>query len=416
MRSVVSYLRRPGLVFALIALGTFGRSCARLIDGHEAFTEGSYDFYLAIARNALEGRGLCLADACALRAPLYSIFLMPFVAADALFPWVSLVQAGVGGLLAWFVYRIALDLHGRAAGIAACAMAAASPYALVHDTALQETIFVNAAIAGAVVCLLAWWQSGSRRCAFGAGMMLGLAALTTTRVTLMVAAAVIWALVESRHTRRRFTHAALFVALPATLLLGAWSVRNWHVVGAPVQSTDVGSSLWTGNNAWTFRYFPEQSIDLAKRAAWQHVPRDQFAALLSLDRVAQDRQLLSLGWDYIRAHPGETVTGAARKLWVVVSAELSPRRSTAADAGYRAVYLSVHLLAAWAMFRTGVRDARHRLMVGLFTAFAVTTAVFWAHTSHKSVIDGLLFVYAAATLARAGGTGAGHPLDDTSRA
>lgn len=415
MRDAVSYLRRPGLLFAIVALGILGRSCSRLFDGRAAFVEGSYDFYVAIARNALEGRGLCLADACALRAPLYSIFLMPFVAADALFPWLSLAQAGLGGLLAWFVYRIALDLYGRAAGTVACAMAAASPYALVHDTALQETIVTNVLAVGAVMCLLAWWRSGSRWCAFGGGLMLGLAALTTTRVALMVAAAVIWALVESRHTWRRFTHAALLVVLPVALLLGGWSVRNWHVVGAPVQSTDIGSSLWTANSAWTFRYFPDQSIDLAKRAAWQHMPRDQFEALLLLDRVAQDRQLLSLGWMYMRAHPGETVSGAARKLWVVASAQLSPRRSTAADAGYRAVYLLVHLLAAWAMFRTGVRDARHRLMAALFAAFAVTTAVFWAHTSHKSVIDGLLFVYAAATLVRAGGNG-GHPPDGTGRA
>ena len=40
----------------------------------------------------------------------------------------------------------------------------------------------------------------------------------------------------------------------------------------------------------------------------------------------------------------------------------------------------------------------HRPVYLLIGAFAITTAVFWANTSHKSALDIVLFVYAAAAI------------------
>jgi hypothetical protein len=37
----------------------------------------------------------------------------------------------------------------------------------------------------------------------------------------------------------------------------------------------------------------------------------------------------------------------------------------------------------------------HALNWFVLTSFLVTTAVYWSHSSHKSVIDALLFPYAA---------------------
>ena len=58
------------------------------------------------------------------------------------------------------------------------------------------------------------------------------------------------------------------------------------------------------------------------------------------------------------------------------------------------------------------RHADHLLAPALLAAFAATTAVYWAHTSHKSVIDALLFVYAAGALAAWPRLATAWPRDD----
>ena len=58
--------------------------------------------------------------------------------------------------------------------------------------------------------------------------------------------------------------------------------------------------------------------------------------------------------------------------------------------------MPVHLLAAVGLWRVRRRWREHLVVGVVFLAFALTTAVFWAHTSHKSYLDVFLFVYASA--------------------
>ena len=128
------------------------------------------------------------------------------------------------------------------------------------------------------------------------------------------------------------------------------------------------------------------------------LPLDVQQRLDALDgqELATDRAMGDLALAYIAADPGRAVRGALRKLWVVASAQLSPAREPLVQWGYRLFFLPAHLLAlagAWRA-RGGWRD--HALLFVLVLSFAATTAVYWAHTSHKSLIDPVLFVYAAA--------------------
>jgi hypothetical protein len=387
------------VVPAVLAAAFVGRVALRLAAGEPAHLQNSYGMYLDMAISFVSGNGLCYGPGdCARRSPLYPLLLSPFVAADAMYPAVVFFQAALGVWLAWIVYQLAYLIHGERAALVALVLAAASPYAMVHDTALQETVLVNVLVAGAILQIVRWWQRPAWTPALIAGVLLGLAPLTTTRVLVLTIAAAGWALVASRHSRERFMTAAA-IGLVASVATGMWVTRNWLVEGALTLSTESRAQVWFGNSAWTFKYFPDQSIDLAKWEAMASVEQE-YAEARRHGAKAADDFLGRQGFVYIRDHPIETAIGAVRKLWVVMSADLSPSRSWIVEAGYRAVYLSLNLLAAVAMWREPRGRPEHHLLMAVLSAFALTTAIYWAHTSHKTVIDAILFVYAAATISR----------------
>jgi 4-amino-4-deoxy-L-arabinose transferase-like glycosyltransferase len=312
-----------------------------------------------------------------------------------------LAQAAVGGALVWVAWRIGRDLFDERAGLLAAVFATLSPYALVHDTAIQDTVLVNFLVALAAYLLWQTRRRGAPAASLGAGVVLGLLVLTAARLTLVVPAAIGWALVGAGPTLRLRARSALLVALPVVLLLGGWVARNWRVVGAPVLTTEAGESLWVANNPWAMSHFPAESIDLSLDDSYAGLTP---AERLAFDRVydnevVRDRLLRFWALQYIAAHPWLTLRNGLEKVWVTASAQLSPARSAVFAWGYALVFLPIHVLAVIALWRHRRAWRVHALCGAILVSFAITTAVFWAHTSHKSCLDVLLFVYAAAAVA-----------------
>jgi 4-amino-4-deoxy-L-arabinose transferase-like glycosyltransferase len=384
----------------MVGVAFAARLAIRMWAGEASYGEDGYTFYRVIAERFVRGEGLCFGpDDCALRPPVYALVLVPFVALGVLYPGVVILQAAVGAALVPIAFALGRDLFGRPAGLAAAGLTAVSPYAVVHDTALQETVLVNALTAAAVWSLLRASRAKSGWTLLASGALVATAILTTARVLLIAPWLIVWIWVATNGPVSNRLQRVALLTLPILLLVGGWVVRNWQVVGAPVLTTETGTSLWVANNRRTLEYFPSRSIDLAARHAFEDLKRDRRADFdrAAGDPVAFDRFLASVAFEYIRLHPAETVRNMARKAWVVVSAELSPSRSPLVNGGYRVVYGVVHILAAIGFWRAR-RDRDHWLIGGLLAAFLVTTAVFWSHTSHRSLIDLFLFVYAAAAL------------------
>jgi hypothetical protein len=138
--------------------------------------------------------------------------------------------------------------------------------------------------------------------------------------------------------------------------------------------------------------------------SYEELPIDRQRALEALNGrdIARDRLLASWGWEYVSEHPGGALWKAGRKLWSVTSGRLSPSygRSQLQLLGYTLVFAPTHLLAVIGLWRKRHSWHGHLLMGFVLLAFAATTAVFYAHTSHKSYLDVFLFVYAAAGLMR----------------
>jgi hypothetical protein len=189
----------------------------------------------------------------------------------------------------------------------------------------------------------------------------------------------------------------------AVMLVGGWTVRNWRREGVWALTTESGRSLWIANNEWTFAHFPARSIDLSAAESFQHlsVLQQHQLALVGNDEVAFDRLLARWAAEEIGGHPLRSLSHAMRKVWVAVSAQLSPARGLAVQLSYALVFAPVHLFALGGLWRSRGDMRSHALLYSIFISFMVTTAIFWAHTSHKSCLDVFLFVYAAAALPRA---------------
>lgn len=388
---------------SLIALAFILRVSIRLLDGEDAYFAGGYfKVYAEIAKTFLAGGGLCYEPGvgCAVREPVYSLLVAPFVGGGRLFPCLPVLQAAVGASLVWLTWALALELCGLPTARIAAALAAVSPYALMHDTAFQETVIINTLIALALYALLRTARAATTWAPVWSGVMLALAVLTTARVALIVPFALAWVAWRSAPTLGERARRVLVVLVPVVVLVGGWTVRNWMVVGQPVLTTEAGESLWAANNAWTFEFLPDQSIDLAVSASYDRMSAEERLALGPVERqeVARDRLLEQWGWNYMKAHPGRVLGNATRKVWSPLSGTLSPSRGSRLDGMYAAFFVPVHLLGLVGLWRARHGSLGTSLVYLVLVAFALTTAVFWAHTSHKSYLDALIFVYAASAL------------------
>jgi predicted O-methyltransferase YrrM len=378
------------------------RVVTRLANGEADFLHNGYSFYLSMATSFLQGHGLCTMPGarCAVRVPIYPLFLSLFLWMGRFYPLVVFAQAAVGATLVWLAWMIGRDLFDARTGAIAAGLAAISPYAVLHDTALQDTVLANGLVALAVCLLLKMRERTTIMVSLGAGLALALAVLTTARLGIAVVGCLAWvALLAGSTWRLRGIHFVL-VALPVVLLVGAWTVRNWRVVGAPVLTTEAGESLWGANNEWTFKHLPTGSIDLSLKESYDRLTpaaSDQFKTTPG-GEVGRDRLLARWARAYIAAHPAQTLWRSARKVWSAVSAQYSPARGLVTNVGYALIFIPVHLLAAVGLWRSRRDWRRHAPLYGVLLTFVATTAIFWAHTSHKSYLDVFLFVYAGSVV------------------
>jgi len=168
-----------------------------------------------------------------------------------------------------------------------------------------------------------------------------------------------------------------------------------------VLSSQTGSALWKGNNPQTFSAYPSSSIDISTGIAWQALPDADKAELERLggDEIKESDWYAHRALVFIRNHPWLTIQGGFRKLEAAFSWRLNPVREPLAQASYAVFYVPVSILGVFGFF-LGRRNRGVILIGMLFIAFMAVTALFWAHTSHRSYLDVYLIVLGASVADR----------------
>ncbi|MFQ3589483.1 MAG: glycosyltransferase family 39 protein [Chloracidobacterium sp.] len=397
--------RRLATIAGLVGLACAVRLGVRLARGEATFWEQSYGFYFELAQKLVREQSFCLdAVTCAYWTPLYPAFLALVTAGERNFLAIAMAQSLVGGLTTWCAYELARLWFDARAGWMAAGLTALYPYFVVHDTALQETGLYTAATAAATLALARIPIAQHRfRQAGLAGALTGLAILVRPSLTPFVPLALVWLGLSCQEQASRRWKLVGGYALALALVLLPWIVRNAFVVGRPTLTTRLGYSLWAAHNPHTFTHYPSGSIDRSTEAAWAAMTSDELAAVsrAALRETSFDDWFRAQAWAYIRAHPNVAAWGACRKLGAAFWWRLNPLKGPREQWVYGLSYGSVMLLAGMGVWQLGRR--KQWLPIWLcgahVAAFCLVTAVFWAHTSHRSYLDVYFIVLAGGALA-----------------
>jgi 4-amino-4-deoxy-L-arabinose transferase-like glycosyltransferase len=392
--------RQRLLVAALLAAAFLARLGARMAFGEEYFWTNSYGIYYELAENVLIGKGFCFDTTCAWLPPLYPLFLTLSASAGKNYLLVVVPQALMGAGTAFCAFLIGRHIFNATVGVLACAITAFYPYYVMHDTALQETGMVTFCTALSVWLLLRASRLNRNRDWVLAGLVLGSIALVRASVAPAAGVALLWTAIwgAQGNVWARLRKSSILL-LAVTVIIGPWLIRTYHLTGTPVLNSQNGQALWTGNNSETFSYYPAESIDRSRDEAWSKLTQadQEELARLANDEITTSNWFAHRAWVFIRANPWLVVRGAFRKLEAGFSPRLNPVREPLAQAAYAMAYVPVAVLGI-----IGMLLARQRgeviLIEMLFLAFMCVTAIFWAHTSHRSYLDVYWIVFAASVI------------------
>ena len=389
------------ILIVLVAAAFLARLGVRMFFGEEYFWENGYYFYYVLAENVVSGRGFCFGTGfdCAPITPLYPLFLAVTALVGKNYLLIIVPQALMGAGTALCAFLIGRHIFDSATGMLACAITAFYPYYVMHDTALQETGMVTFGTALSVWLVLRASRLDRRASWFVAGLAFGAIALVRAAMVPAIGVTLLWTSVwgGQGNVWKRLQR-CLILLLAVTVLVGPWLIRNYLVTGSPVFTTEIGAMLWRSNNPETFSSYPAASMD--KSTDWEKVTpadRTEFESLPS--DIAKSNWLTHRALQFIWENPWLVLQGAFRKLEAAFSWRLNPHREFLPQAAYAIGYVPVAVLGIVGMFLA--RRRREVILIGmLYLAFIGVTAVFYAHTSHRTYLDVYWIVLAAYVLVR----------------
>lgn len=400
-----SLTRGNVLLLPILAVAFFVRCVVRFSYGEAYFWKNSYSLFYDLAQSIAKGRGLSyewMGIKYAHRPPVYPLILAATNLSGRSYITIVILQSVVGAGTTFCSYLIGRQLFDKSTGLLAAFGVALYPYFIMHDTALQETGVFTFLTAVAVLLLLRSRTSASKVAWLMAGVSLALAVLTRTTLIAFVPFAFVWVLLVGNSAWRRAMQKTGAVVLGFLLALSPWLLRNYLLLGSPTLSTLSGFTLWAGNNPYTFSDYPVSSIDRSTTAAWNELPASDRAAVQQLanDEVKQNSWFISKAVGYMKDHPGETFARAFKKLGAAFSWRQNPGREKFVQTVYFLSYVPALLLGIFGAWLLRRKWKEHSLIYGLFISFMMVTAVFFAHTSHRSFLDVYLLIFAAYAVRR----------------
>jgi 4-amino-4-deoxy-L-arabinose transferase-like glycosyltransferase len=233
------------------------RVVAILVAGPETTSFGDAEAYIRTAEAVLTTGSYPdnAEDLPVFRAPGYSVFLLVStlghpraVVIGKL--WNAILGAASAILIAWIAGRIS---RSRKVALAAGLLAAVNPAFVYLATDIQSECLTILFILLSAIQLLAAVGGGRSREAFGAGVFLGLAALT--RPSCLAIAPLLLAPLVSGAAGTRLRRSALAVA-GLVIALAPWTARNAVRFGAFVPVNDqLGMQVWLGNTQFNVDYY-----------------------------------------------------------------------------------------------------------------------------------------------------------------
>jgi len=308
------------LVAGLLATAALFRILYLVEFGEFVFESGDTSFFISYAHQIASG-DIFLRGQSLLFSPLYAYFLaMIFALAGENFVIVLVVQYGLSLLAAYLLYRLSRHLFGTLAGLLTLLLYLGNSMILLFDSQLLDTVFSILLPSAALLLLHRAPVTGRKLQWFGAGVVLGLLALTRPNVLLFFPLAAGWAMWAGNGGRtlvRRLVP-ALLVTVGASLCILPFTVRNWVVTGEPVLITAHGGiNFYVGNNEKATGYFtPPHGMPPLPGTFNLEVPRrvaEEQSGRSGLSDSEVSAHWFARGMDWIRRHPGDFLSLTLKK-------------------------------------------------------------------------------------------------------
>jgi 4-amino-4-deoxy-L-arabinose transferase-like glycosyltransferase len=392
---------RTGLLMWLIFATAFlDRFLVRIWYGENYFWKHSYSLFYELAQSVVAGRGLryeWLGVKWAQRPPIYPLLLTVSILGGKPYVTIVILQSLIGGATAFCTFLIGRELFDKWVGLLAAMGVAIYPYFVMHDTALQETGLFTFLTALAILLLLKSRHTSSIVVWAASGAVLALAALTRATLLVFVPFALIWVLFFARKTRTVALQKCCVIGMAFLLLVGPWILRNYIILRRPTFSTLTGLTLWAGNNPYTFTQYPTRSIDLSVNIAIDNLGENERNEMqeLSKDEVAQNSWFIQKAINYIKGYPRESFVRSLQKVGAGFSWRQNPQSERFAQMVYFLSYSPVLILGIAGALIARKDWRKHIIVYALFLSFISVTAIFFAHTSHRSYLDVYLLVFSA---------------------
>ena len=387
------------LLFVLVLAFSL-RFSVRLIRGEESFWGHGYEYYHTLGMRLVDGETLCIdfnGPKCAYYPPLYPLVIASGILIYDGYQPIVFFQSLIGTGTVLCIFLIAKEWFGPKVALLASLMASIYPYYVWHDTSLQDTCLFVFLTTLSVLIISRSYSNLSISSAAWAGIILGVATLAKVTLIPFVIIYCISVMFLSNSTIwGRLLHSSVLLT-GFLVVVAPWLVRNNILIGAPVFTSIAGRQLWVGNNHYTFNNYPEMSIDYDEIDAWEAMSQEDLASvtLLQGDELAQQNWFQKRGIEYILNHPEVTVGRAWAKVVTAFSWKFSPYKSRLLQTVYFISYFPVSVLGIVGLMISSNNWKKYLPVFALFTAFVASTAVFWAHTSHRSYLDLYMMIFAA---------------------
>jgi hypothetical protein len=323
---------------------------------------------------------------------------------------IELMQAGLGVLLVYLIYRLGLILVGEPEAIVAACLTAIYPTQVYMANEFHPINIYIVLEAATVFFLVRYLEiSASSKDLIMAGMCAGILMSfrgETPALILLYAALLLF------RGGLKAAKPALVFLLIAFACLAPWTIRNYRVFGriVPVCASG-GINLWIGNNAAATGDDRYRVADIVRGDfARGEVLPDEFEQLPSevrqafsripIDRnsqIAKDDALKHLAVDFMRTHPKKEAILSLKKLFVF--SVFDPRHEKGRQPMYWLPSILLSMLAIWGGVLRGKRILLQDLLLVASILFAVAVGVVvFVLPRYKIVIDPFIIIFAATGL------------------
>ena len=323
---------------------------------------------------------------------------------------VEFIQAGLGVLLVYLVYRLALILMGKPEAIVAACLSAIYPTQVYMANEFHPINIYIVLEAATVFFLVRYLEISASwndiiRAGLCAGILMSFRGETPALILLYAA------ILLFRGGLKAAKPALVFVVI-AFICLAPWTIRNYRVFGriVPVCASG-GINLWIGNNPAATgddRYAVADIIrgDFARGDVspneFEQLPLDVKQAFRQIpinrnSQIAKDEVLKNLALDFMRIHRKQEAILSLKKLFAFFV--FDPRHEKGSQPMYWLPSILLSLLGIWGAVLRGKKLMLEDLLLVASILFAVAIGmVVFVLPRYKIVVDPFIMIFAASGL------------------